>query len=502
VPILGKGGVKRVVNGPIPYSPDGNPYVGPAHGLPGFYHCDTFSFGIVQAGGAGKALSEWVVDGAPEWDLWALDPRRYTSYATRRFTAVKAVEVYQHEYDPAFPFEERPAGRPLRASPLYPSLKARGARLGARGGWERAVYFDPDGTVGEPIPGFRRRRNWFDAGGAEVKAVREAAGLLDLPGLTKHMVEGPGAAAMLDRLLCTRLPRVGRAGLAYALNDRGRIVSELTVARLGEERFYLCSAASAEWHDADLLAAALPGDGSVRVEDLTARLGTLVLAGPRARDILAPLAGLDLATARFPWLAAAETEVGNARGLLLRLSYLGELGYELHLPVEHLVGVYERLLATGTAVGLREIGIYAVESLRLDKAYRAWKGDIDLGVGPLAAGLGRFVDLGKSDFVGRAAVLAERERGPAERLMPLLLEEPGEAEPLPMASVLRDGERVGYVTSAGWSYTLGCGMALAYVRSDLAAPGTRLEVMALGERRAATVVREPPYDPENARLRG
>ena len=248
VPILASVGVKRVVNGPIPYSPDGNPYIGPAHGLPGFYHCDTFSFGIAQAGGAGKALSEWVVDGAPEWDLWALDPRRYTSYATKRFAEVKAVEVYQHEYDPAFPLEERPAGRPLRTSPLYPLLKARGARFGARGGWERAVYFDPDGTVGEPVPGFRRQRNWLDAVGAEVRAVREAAGLLDLPGFTKLAVEGSGAVAMLDWLLCTRLPRVGRAGLAYALNERGRIVSEFTVARPGEERFYLCSATSAEWH--------------------------------------------------------------------------------------------------------------------------------------------------------------------------------------------------------------------------------------------------------------
>jgi dimethylglycine dehydrogenase len=239
----------------------------------------------------------------------------------------------------------------------------------------------------------------------------------------------------------------------------------------------------------------------VRVEEVTTRLGTLVLAGPRARDVLAPLVDRDLATERFPWLSAGEVEIGSARGLLLRLSYLGELGYELHLPVEHLVAVYERLLAAGQSAGLREIGVYAVESLRLDKAYRAWKGDIDLGVGPLAAGLGRFVDWAKPDFVGRAAVLAERERGPAERFVPLLLEEPGEAEPLPMASVRRDGERVGYVTSAGWSYTLGCGVALAYVRWDLATPGTRLEAVVLGQRRPATVSREPPYDPENARLK-
>ncbi len=288
VPILGRGGVQRVINGPIPYSPDGNPYIGRAHGLANFYQCCCFSFGIVQAAGAGKTLAEWVVHGEPEWDLFAFDPRRYTSYATRSYTVAKAIELYQREYAIAWPFEERPAGRPARTSPLYDRLKAKGARFGARGGWERATWFAPQGAPKEERLSFRRaERPWFEAVGEECRAVAEHVGVLDLCGFTKFMVEGPGAEAWLDRLVCSRLPRLGRIALAYALNERGGIVSEFTITRLAPDRFYLASAAAAEWHDDDLLRTHLPEDGSVRIEDLSARLGTLVLAGPRARDVLA-----------------------------------------------------------------------------------------------------------------------------------------------------------------------------------------------------------------------
>ncbi|HET9019031.1 MAG TPA: FAD-dependent oxidoreductase, partial [Acetobacteraceae bacterium] len=402
VPALGRVGVRRVVNGPIPYSPDGNPYIGPAHGLRDFWHCNTFSFGICQAGGAGKAIAEWVIDGAPEWDLWSLDPRRYTSYATRSFTVAKAVEVYQNEYAPGFPNEERPAGRPLRTSPLYDRLRAKGARFGARGGWERPVWFASAGE-GEDRPGFHRDRPYFAAVGAEVRAVRHAVGLLDLPGFTKFRISGAGAAAWLDRLLCSRLPRVGRVGLTYALNAHGRLVSEFTVTRLVQDVFYLCSAASAEWHDADLLHAALPADGNVRIEEVSAQLGTLVLAGPRARDVLGQVTRADLSNAAFPWLSAREIEIGAATVLALRVNYIGELGWELHAPMEHMVALYEALHHAGAPHGLRDFGIYAVESMRLDKCYRGWKVDLETGFSPLEAALERVVDLAKPDFVGRAA---------------------------------------------------------------------------------------------------
>lgn len=501
VPILAEGGVKRVVNGPIPYAPDGNPYIGPAHGLPNFYQCCCFSFGIAQSAGAGKFLSEWVVDGEPEWDGWVFDPRRYTGYATTSYTVAKAVELYQNEYAVGFPFEERPAGRPARTTPLYPVLKAKGARFGARNGWERAVFFDPDGTVQEPSRTLRRERNWNPLVAAEVEAVREGVGVIDLGGFSKFLLEGPGAEAMLDRILCSRLPKPGRVGLCYALNARGGVVSELTVTRLAADRFYLVAASTAEWHDEDLLRAAMPAGGSVRLETLHGRLGTLVVVGPKARDVLAQVTPADLSNAAFPWLSAQEIELGFGRALALRVNYVGELGWELHLPMEQLLPAYERIVAAGEAHGIRDVGIYAVESLRLDKGYRAWKQDLETGFTALEASLDRFVDLGKPDFVGKAALLAERERGVAQRLVPLTLDEPGEHDAPFCAPVHAGGERVGLVTSGFWSFTLDQSVALAYVRSDLARPGSRVAVEAYGRLVPATVRAEPLYDPGNARLK-
>lgn len=502
VPILAEGGVKRVVNGPIPYTPDGNPLVGPAHGLANFYQCCVFSFGIAQSAGAGKMLAEWVVDGAPEWDGWVFDPRRFTGYATTAYTAAKAVELYGQEYAVAFPFEERPAGRPARTTPLYPVLKAKGARFGARNGWERAVFFDSEGRVGEPCLTLRRERDWNPLVAAEVRAVREAVGVVDLGGFAKFRLVGPGAAAMLDRLLCSRLPKVGRVGLAYALNERGGVVSEFTVTRLAEDSFYLVTASTAEWHDEDLLRAALPVDGLVALETLHGRLGTLVVAGPKARDVLARATPADLSNAAFPWLAAREIELGFGRALALRVNYVGELGWELHLPLEELLPAYERVMAAGATHGIRDVGVYAVESLRLDKGYRAWKQDLETGFSALEAGLERFVDFGKPGFVGKAALLAEQARGPRQRLVPLTLDTPGEADAPFCAPVHHAGERVGLVTSGFWSFTLNRSVALAYLRADLAGPGSKVEVEVFGERVPATVGKEPLYDPENARLRG
>lgn len=494
VPVLAEGGVKRVVNGPIPYAPDGNPYVGPAHGLANFYQCCCFSFGIAQSAGAGKMLAEWVVDGAPEWDGWVFDPRRYTGYATTAYTQAKAVELYGQEYGIAFPFEERPAGRPARTTPLYPVLKAKGAHFGARNGWERAVFFDPGGTVGEPTLSLRRERNWNPLVAAEVRAVRQGCGVIDLGGFSKLRVEGPGAAAMLDRLLCSRLPRVGRVALAYALDARGGVVSEFTVARLAEESFYLVSASTAEWHDEDLLRAG----GAVRVETLHDRLGTLVVAGPRAREVLARVTTADLSNKAFPWLGAREIGLASGRALALRINYVGELGWELHLPVNELLPAYQRLMAAGD---VRDVGIYAVESLRLDKGYPAWKQDLETGFSALEAGLDRFVDFGKPDFVGKAALLAERKHGVRRRLVALTLDEPGEADAPFCAPVRLADEVVGLATSGFWSFSLERSVALAYVRADLAEAGARLAVEVLGETVPATVRPRPIYDPENARLR-
>ena len=273
------------------------------------------------------------------------------------------------------------------------------------------------------------------------------------------------------------------------------------MTRRASDDFYLCSAASAEWHDADLLHAALPSDGSVHVEEMSARLGTLVLAGPRARDVLAAVTRADLSSAAFPWLSAREIEIGAASVLALRVNYVGELGWELHAPMEHMVALYDALWRAGAAQGLRDFGIYAVDSMRLDKCYRAWKVDLETGFSPLEAALDRFVAFDKPDFVGRAALLEERRRGVAQRLVPLLLDDPGDHDAPACTGVFHDGTRVGLVTSGGWSFFHARSIALAYVRSDLARAGARLAVDVYGEMCAATVGTEPLYDPTNARLR-
>ncbi|NBW26005.1 MAG: FAD-dependent oxidoreductase, partial [Betaproteobacteria bacterium] len=501
VPALSRAGIKRGVNGPIPYSPDGNPYIGPEPGLRNFFHCNTFSFGITQGGGAGKALAEWVVHGKTEWDLWSLDRRRYGDYATTEYTVAKAIEVYQNEYASSFPYEERPAGRPLRTSPLYETLKAKGARFGARGGWERAVYLDLKGDVPADTHSFRRENVWHGAVAEEVRAVRERVGILDLPGFTKYELKGPGASKHLDYLSCSKLPSQGRVSLAYALTDDGKLWSEFTITRLGEDHFYIISAAIAATHDMDLLRKGLTADSAITVKDVTADFGTLIIAGPRARDVLAQVTKADLSNAGFPWLTAQYIETVSGRCLAMRVNYVGELGWELHAPVEQLPSLYAAIWAAGAAYDIRDFGLYAMDSLRVDKCYRGWKSDLESGYTPLEASLDRFVDVTKPDFVGKAALAAEHARGAAQRFVPLIFDEDGDAEAPYCAQVFDGDSNVGLTTSGVWSHTLSKSVALAYVKAHKAVPGTKLQVNVLGQMRSATVHAEPLYDPENQRLR-
>jgi dimethylglycine dehydrogenase len=501
VPALSRAGIKRGVNGPIPYSPDGNPYIGPEPGLRNFYHCNTFSFGITQGGGAGKALAEWVVHGKTEWDLWSLDRRRYGDYATTEYTAAKAIEVYQNEYASSFPYEERPAGRPLRTSPLYETLKAKGARFGARGGWERAVYLDLKGDVPLDTHSFRREHVWHGAVNEEVRAVRERVGILDLPGFTKYELKGPGASKHLDYLSCSKLPSQGRVSLAYALTDDGKLWSEFTITRLGEDHFYIISAAVAATHDMDLLRQGLAADSAIAVKDVTADFGTLIIAGPSARDVLAQVTQADLSNAGFPWLTAQYIETVSGRCLAMRVNYVGELGWELHAPVAQLPSLYAAIWAAGAAFDIRDFGLYAMDSLRVDKCYRGWKSDLESGYTPLEASLDRFVDVTKPDFVGKAALAAEHARGAAQRFVPLIFDDDGDAEAPYCAQVFDGDTNVGLTTSGVWSHTLKKSVALAYVKADKATPGTKLQVNVLGTMRSATVHAEPLYDPKNQRLR-
>jgi dimethylglycine dehydrogenase len=502
VPILGSVGVKSVINGPIPYAPDGNPLIGPAPGLPGLYHCCAFTFGIAQAGGAGKIIAEWVAHGQPEWDMWPLDSRRYLAYANRTFTIAKALETYQDEYGIGYPVEERAAGRPAKTSPCYTRLKAKGARFGARGGWERAVYFP---QVGDPMAApelsFRRPR-WHAAVARECAAVQQRVAVLDLPGFTKFEVSGPGAHAWLDHMVAGTVPRPGRTGLNYFCSPTGGIVTEMTITAFEPERYWLISAAAGERHDEHWLRAHLPAGGAVRIENQSARYGTLIVVGPKSRELLSMLTAAELSNEAFPWLAMRTIDIGYTQAIALRVNYVGELGWELHLPVEHLLSVYERLWESGERFGISDYGLYAMDSLRLEKCYRAWKGDLTIEYTPFMASLDRFVKLDKAGgFIGQEALRREAASGPRERFVPLIVAA-GEADAPAVSIVYQGEENVGLVTSGGFGYRLNQSIALAYVRTDLATEGTELEVEVLGARRRAVVGREPLYDPENLRLRG
>ena len=502
VPILATVGVKTVINGPIPYAPDGNPLIGPAPGLPGFFHCCAFTFGIAQAGGAGKMIAEWVAHGQPEWDMWPLDSRRYLAFANHKFTLAKAIETYQHEYGIGYPAEERPAGRPAKTSPVYQRLKDKGARFGARGGWERAVYFP---TTADAVDGRDvsfRRPAWHASIARECQAVQERVAVLDLPGFTKFEVTGSGAAAWLDHMIAGTVPRPGRTALNYFCAPGGGIVTEMTLTGFAPDRYWLISAAAGERHDEHWLREHLPPAGSeVRIENLSARYGTLIVVGPKSRELLTGLTATDLSNAAFPWLSTRTMEIAYTKAIALRVNYMGELGWELHIPVEHLLSVYDLLWQAGEKLGISDFGLYAMDSLRLEKCYRSWKTDLTTEYTPFMASLDRFVKLNKpGGFIGQEALKREAAAGPRERFVPLIVDAT-DADAAAVSIVFKGNDAVGLVTSGGYGYRLNCSIALAYVRTDLAVPGTELEIEILGTRRRSVVGREPLYDPENARLR-
>ncbi|HXW73643.1 MAG TPA: FAD-dependent oxidoreductase [Steroidobacteraceae bacterium] len=499
LPLLGSVGVRRVINGPIPYAPDGNPLIGPSEHGRNFFHCCAFTFGIVQAGGAGRIIAEWVINGEPDWDVWPLDTRRFLAFADRTYALAKGLETYQNEYGVGYPQEERPAGRPAKVSPLHDRLRAQGAVFGARGGWERAVYYaradDPPG-----VEYSYRRPHWHRAVARECAAVAHGAALIDLPGAAKFDVAGADAQAWLDRLICGGLPAPGRMALGYFCSPRGGVVAEMTVSHLSEGHYWLIAGASGERHNEHWLRSHLARAHRVAVANVTARYGSLAIVGPRSRELLARLTPADLSNVAFPWLSVRMIRVADIEVLAMRVSYVGELGWELHVPNEKLEEVYDRLLAAGDDFALAHAGLYAMESLRLEKCYRSWKADLSSEYSPLASSLGRFVRLDKAaDFIGREALRREAAQGPRERFVPLIVAA-GDTDATAVSIVYRGGEAVGLVSSGGYGYRLKQSIALAYVRADLASAGTKLEVEILGERCPAIVGCEPLYDPENLRL--
>ncbi|HEX5590692.1 MAG TPA: FAD-dependent oxidoreductase [Candidatus Limnocylindrales bacterium] len=503
IPVLATAGMKQLLNGPTSYTPDGNALMGWIPGVRNLFALSGFSYGIVQSGGAGFNAAAWIVDGEPVDNLWELDVRRFGPYASALdYLVPRARETYEREYAIPFPFEELSAARPLKADPLYDRLAARGAVFGARNGWERPLWFVPAGAPHGDEPTYRRP-GWLAYQADECRAIRERAGLLDMTSFAKYEISGPGSAALLDRLCANRLPAVGRVGLTQLLTPAGGIECDVTITRLAPDRFYVITAAATETHDLEWIRRHAPTDGSVTIEDVTARWGVLMLAGPAARDILAGLTDADLSSAAFPFMAARDILVGPVPVRALRVTYTGELGWELHHPIELSRTLYDRLVAAGAPHGLADIGYRALDSLRLEKGYRLWGADIGPLDTPLEAGLDRFVDFGKGEFIGRDALLGQRERGPARRLECLTIElEPGDdLFPRGGEPVWSDGELVGYLRAAHPGHAVGRTIGLAYLPTDRATPELSLEVEILGERRPAAVVSAPLYDREGGRMR-
>ncbi len=497
VPLLAGAGLQKVINGPIPYTPDGNPLIGPMPGVPDAYEACVFTFGICQAGGAGKVLAEWVTEGATEWDMWSCDPRRFGGWESSDYCLAKAREVYGHEYAIHFPTHAWPAGRPVRTSPVHDRVAALGAQFGAYNGWERALWYarPGDDTSEEASRTWGRHGPWWDAVHEECLAVRDHAGILDLPGFSRFRLSGAGAAAWLAEQVAGRLPGEGRLGLGYFADDTGRTITEMSVARLGPDDFRLITAAVAGRHDGDWLHRHLaPG---LTLADETEDWSCQILSGPAARTILSEVGEADLARG---WLTHQDATLAGRRVWLCRVSFAGELGWELHTRREDTAAVYDAVLDAGERHGLRPFGMFALDSLRIEKGYRAWKGDLSTDYTLLEAALDRFIDWSKPAFRGRAALMAERQRGAAKRFVSLTVHGNDHDAPY-MASLRHGGQIVGEVTSGGWGHRTGASIALGTVRTDLAAPGTELEIGIFGGWFRATVHDGPHYDAGNERLR-
>ncbi|WP_299820266.1 FAD-dependent oxidoreductase [uncultured Jannaschia sp.] len=478
VPLLASAGISRVINGPIPYAPDGLPLIGPMPGVPGAFEACVFTFGIAQAGGAGKVLSEWIVDGAPEWDMWCVDPRRFTGWVDQPAADAMGLQTYRHEYAIHHPHRAWPAGRDKRLSPVHDRVRAAGAQMGPFGGWERALWYarPGDDTSGAASATFARHGPWWDAVAEEVAAVQEGAGVIDLCGFSRFELAGTGAADWLAGRIATRLPRIGRLGLAYLRDGRGRCLAEFSILRHEADRFTLLTAAAAQWHDRDALAGGLPDGATLR--DRTDDVSCLLVTGPKAREVLrAANADADLDA---PWLRHAPATVAGRACHLARVSFAGELGWELHAPPAAMPALWDAILAAGA----RPFGMIALESMRLEKGWPAWKAEISIDYTPEELGVARLL----------------RDPGtPARRLA--LLEHDGATEPLAMSNVLHDGAIVGEVTSAAWGHRAGKALALAMLPADLTGPGTELAIDLFGMPAAARVLPGAAWDPDHTRLR-
>ena len=499
-PSLLEAGIRKWVNGAFTFTPDGNPLVGPVPGLRNFWAACGCMSGFSQGGAIGLVLANWIVEGDPGADIFGMDVARYGAYASNdRYLRDMTAQFYARRFVIAYPNEELPAGRPLKMTPSYDAQRAAGARFGVVWGMETPQFFAPGEPDFEEQPTLRRS-NAQRLIGAEVAATRNAAGLLDTGVYARYEVSGPGAERWLDHLLANRLPPLGRVRLAPMLSPSGKLMGDLTVTRLGSDRFWLVgSYYLQEWH-LRWFRDHLPSSG-VKLENLSESWLGFSLSGPRARDILARLTRADVGNSTLPFMGACELDVGFTRAIVVRVSLTGELGYEITVHASEQRALWDALTHAGSEFGLKPIGMRAQDSLRLEKGYGVWSLEFAQSYTAAMAGLDRFIAFDKGEFIGRAAALAERATGPAQRLV-LLAVDSADADVTGFEPVMAEDRRVGFVTSGAYGHHVRQSLALAYVDQAIAINPKPLSVKVLGEPQRARILAEPPYDPRGLKVRG
>ncbi len=501
VPIFGEVGVKKVYNGAICYTPDGSPIVGPAWGLKNFWINEGHSFGITAAGGAGWQLGEWMVDGEPTIDMMGVDPRRFGDYVTKSFLIQKNEEAYANVFTIHYPDEEREAGRPLRQAPCYDRLKDLGAVFGQKFGWERANWFAPKGVEQIDDWSFRRSK-WFEHVGNECKNVQENVGLLDMTAFAKCRISGPGAERLLDNLVANKLPKKnGRVNLCHALNKNGGVLSEYTIAKESNDSYYIVSAGAFQRLDHDWIQQWMPKDRSVKFENLTNSMGVLVLAGPKARDLMSKVSSADFSNESFPWLSSQKIDVGLAPTIAMRMNFVGELGWELHHSIEYQNHIFDRLMEVGKEFKLKPFGIRAMDSLRIEKTYKLIGTEMSIEYSPFESSLDRFVHLNKGNFIGRDALVQWQQKGFQNKLVTLEVKEVKDADTLGNNPIYKGDKVIGRATGGNYGFRVQKSLAIGMVQPDYAAVGSKLTMDILGTTYDVEVIQDSPYDPDNNFIR-
>ena len=497
-PAFQNAGIKQIINGPFTFAPDGNPLVGPIKGIRGLWSACGVMAGFSQGGGVGLALANWMIHGDPGFDVFAMDVARYGDWATMAYANAKVQENYRRRFSIRFPNEELLAARPLKTTPIYDLLKSQGAQFGASWGLEQPLWFAPEGVVDE----FSWRRSTdFETVGEEAKNVRENVGIIDISGFAKYTVKGPGAENWLDGMLACRMPDAGRMVLAPMLKADGKLIGDFTLAKLGEGDFFIAGSGIAEDYHMRWFLQHLPGDGSVEVNPLGAGMCGLSIAGPKAREVLEKLTDTDVCAASFKFMDFARMDIGMAPALVGRVSFTGDLGYEIWMRPEYQRNIYHALWLAGADLGIRNFGLRALNALRLEKNFGGWGREYRPIYSPYEAGLGRFVAVTKeAEFIGKAAAAADKAEGGTLCLRAFVVESK-DADPIGDEPIWHDGAVVGWVTSGGYAHGSGCSVALGYVSRELAETDTGWEVELLGHRLPARMQRQPLFDANGSRMR-